>query len=124
MLFFFLSLHAAVSGRSTSDSTRPIPDSILHQKPQVRQIFRLLREKSADWSEIGLEFGISANFRKIAKRDQGASDNDRLESVLNEWVTTTEPQCQVTWQEFIEVMRCLNYADVIARTKEFLQVNC
>ena len=118
---FFLFVDATVSGRTVSNNTlRPIPDSVLCQKPLVRQMFRLLREKSADWSEIGLEFGISLNFRKSAKREQSTSDSDRLEAVLNEWVTTTD-QRKVTWREFIEVMHCLKYADIIAKTKEFLQ---
>ena len=83
-------------------------------------MFRLLREKSADWFEIGFEFDVSLDFRNSLKRDSSYSDRTRLEVVLNEWSTTTD-QCQVTWQEFIEVMRNLKYADIIAKTKEFLQ---
>ena len=116
LLIILLSLHAAVSGRTASDNNRP--NSSLHQKPQVREMFRLLREKSADWSEIGLQFGISLNFRKSLKRDSSVSDSDRLEEVLNKWVTSTTDQHRVTWQEFIEVMRSLKYADVIAETKK------
>ena len=116
----FSFLDAAVSSRTASDNTRHIPNSILRQKPQVKQMFRLLRDKSANWFEIGLEFDVSLDFRNSLIHHPTYSDRARLEAVLNEWSTTTD-QCQVTWQEFIEVMRSLKYADIIAKTKEFLQ---
>ena len=120
LITFFLYRHAAVTGRPASDKNRPIPDSML--RPQLKQMFRLLREKSANWNEIGLEFNVGLNFRKTLKHDPSVSDHARLEAVLNEWLTTTVDQRQVTWQEFIEVMHCLKYADVIAETKKFLQI--
>ena len=81
-------------------------------------MYRLLQEKSANWSEIGRQFGTSLDFRNSLKHDPRASDSDRLEEVLNKWVTSTTDQHRVTWQEFIEVMRSLKYADVIAETKK------
>ena len=80
-------------------------------------MFRLLQEKSANWFEIGFEFDVSLDFRNSLKRDPSYSDRARLEAILDEWLKTTD-QSRVTWQEFIEVMDCLKYADVIAQTKK------
>ena len=86
----------------------------------VFRMFTLLRDKSADWDNIGLGFQISLNFRKGLRTDKELTNDARLEEVLNKWVETTDPS-KVTWSAFISVLTDLKYIDIAQRTQTFLR---
>ncbi len=84
-------------------------------------MLRLLREKSSEWSEIGAAFEVSLNERRSTRNDKSLNDNDRLEYMLYTWLETSREQSNVTWEEFIRILKDdLEYHDVVKNTKDFL----
>ncbi len=93
----------------------------LHKKPQVNDMFRLLKGKSARWSEIGAAVRVTQNKRESIMRNIALDDNDRLEYMLNTWLETSREQSNVTWDEFIRILKDeLGYHDVVKTTRDFL----
>ena len=93
-----------------------------YNKPKLNEVYKLLKEKSSHWSDIGREFDISLDVRESIRNDlHYTSDHSRLEKVLNEWLSTTD-QSLVTWEEFIRVLTDgLNYMDMVEKTETILQ---
>ena len=60
------------------------------------------------------------NTRKSLKRNGSYDDNDRLEEILSEWLTTTSDQ---SWDEFIKALIELDFIDVVKETKAFLKAD-
>ena len=91
------------------------------KKPQLNEIYRLLEEKSAEWYKIGAAFDVSRNDRESIQTNVFLypDDNRRLECVLDNWLQGTV-QFNVTWNEFIRVLKELNYKDTVEKTEQFL----
>ncbi len=88
--------------------------------PQLKDLFGLLKKKYDCWFEIGIAFGVDLAFRQSLKRDHGYSDQSRLEIVLNEWLTSSDSS-NITWQEFMRVLReDLEYNDIVKETEKFI----
>ncbi len=84
-------------------------------------MLRLLREKSSEWFEIGAAFEVSLNERRSTKMDMTLTNNDRLEYMLYTWLESSVEQSNVTWEEFIRILKDdLEYHDVVKTTKDFL----
>ncbi len=92
------------------------------RRPNLNEMYKLLKGKSSHWSDIGRELGISFDTRESLRNDcRYPSDCERLEKVLSEWLSTTD-QSLVTWEEFIRVLTDgLNYMDIVHQTNAFLQ---
>ena len=90
-----------------------------HRKPELNEIFGLLKEKSSNWYEIGESLGVSRNDRESIKNAQ-PYDKGRLENVLEKWLQESD-QSKVTWDDFIQVLKDkLKYNDIVEKTKELL----
>ncbi len=91
-------------------------------KPKLSEVYKLLKGKSSQWTDIGREFDIPLDFREsLSNNLHYTSDLGRLEKVLNEWLSTTN-QSLVTWEEFIRVLTDrLKYMDIVDNTYTFLQ---
>ena len=90
------------------------------KRPQLNEMLGLLREKSSKWYEIGAAFGVSMDERESIKNTAGY-DNGRLEHMLYTWLETSREQSNVTWEEFIRILKdILGYNDIVKNTKDFL----
>ena len=83
-------------------------------------MFNLLRNKSCNWDDIGREFAVPHADRKgLAREDVMSTDRGKLEDVIMKWV---ESKCSdVTWNKVIEILRKLQYNDLIEPTNEILK---
>ena len=97
-----------------------IDNAISSGKPRLGQLYKLLKNKSSRWSEIGGQLGVPLNTRESLRMNGSYTDNNRLEMVLSEWLTTD--QSLVTWEEFIRVLTELEFMDIIEETKILLGV--
>ena len=87
----------------------------------MAEMLGLLRDKSAKWYEIGGAFGVSLDKRESIRNTTALFDNDRLEHMLNTWLETSREQSNVSWDEFIRILKdILGYHDVVKNTMEFL----
>ena len=90
-------------------------------KPQLNEIYELLKEKSAEWHGIGGAFGLSYDYRQSIQTNVFLypDDNRRLECVLDKWLQESD-QSKVTWNKFIRVLKELKYEDIVKKTEDFL----
>lgn len=77
---------------------------------KLLNVFNLLRNKSAEWDDIGRELGVEHNDRQSLLRDVRYVDSGRLEAVLNLWLESARAP---TWDQFIAAMKKLKYNDII-----------
>ena len=91
------------------------------KKPQLEEIYRLLEEKSAKWYQIGAAFNVSLNDRQSMQTNVFLYPDDkrRLECVLDKWLQGTV-QSNVSWNEFIRILKELKYKDTVEKTEKFL----
>ena len=92
----------------------------LDVKPSLKDVFKILRSKSAQWDEIGRQLDVQFDFRRSLHKDSSLSPEQRLETVINHWLETGN-QNSVTWAGFIENLEELDYTAVVIKVKEFLQ---
>lgn len=77
-------------------------------------VFNLFKCKSANWREIGMQFGVEMNDRDNIARDLTyPTPENKLEAVLHKWI---ESECSpVTWDHVAEVLEKLEYRDLKAK---------
>ncbi len=92
-------------------------DTVWHKKPPLKEVKRLLRDKSANWDDIGSELDVPLNTREELRRDSTLSASGRLERVLSYWLQT-EKCC--TWEAFRKRLVDLDYNDVVQKVDTFL----
>ena len=97
-----------------------VDQSILSQPPNPTDVFNLLRDKSYNWDAIGSEFTVPFGYRTgLAREGVMSTDESKLEHVIMKWV---ESKCSdVTWNKVIEILRKLQYNDLIEPTNEILK---
>ena len=97
-----------------------LDESILGQAPHPTDVFNLLKVKAYDWDNIGREFGMPFGYRKgLTRESLMSTDESKLENVIMKWV---ESKCSdVTWNKVIEVLRNLQYSDLMQSAKEIFK---
>ena len=64
-------------------------------RPTLKEVYDLLKPKSAQWNKIGEELGVSFNDRDDLLSDITRRKENKLEAVLNIWI---ESKCsEVSW---------------------------
>ena len=93
-------------------------ESVLLQKPELSDVYRLTLPVSSNWNRIGSELNVSFNFRKGLKSNN-ESDDDRLEEVLHQWLqsATTPP----TWSFFVSALERAEMNEIVRKVRDFLQ---
>ena len=99
------------------------PNAIYEKKLQRNDVFKLLKDKSAEWKKIGRALEIPPNERKKFKYS-GEDDDDCLENVIEYWLQN-ECYTPVTWSGLLKVLQSdeLKYIDVVRKLEEFLQTD-
>ena len=97
-----------------------LDESILSQAPHSTDVFNLLKVKAYDWDNIGRGFEVPYGYREGLKRKGVTStDEGKLEDVIMKWM---ESECSdVTWNKVIEVLKKLQYNDLIQPAKEIFK---
>ncbi len=116
-IIILIPFHIGLSITTSQDSVA----GYTRKRPRLKEMLRLLREKSSEWSEIGAAFEVSLNERRSTRNDKSLNDNDRLEYMLYTWLETSSEQSNVTWEEFIRILKeDLEYHDVVEKIEELL----
>ncbi len=90
------------------------------KRPELNNVYTLLKGKCADWDTIGRALGVSLDKRKSLEKNGSYDNSRRLEEVLYIWLETSE-QSNVTWEEFIRILKDeLGYNDIVKKTEQFL----
>ena len=97
--------------------------SILNKTPSRNDVLRVLRNRSADWYDIGIVLDSvsgndTINKRKGLLRNVALSDSASLETILDTWLQ--QGGASSTWDQLIEALKELKYIDVVMNIKEFL----
>ena len=85
-------------------------NTIWYKTPSLKEIQKLLKEKSANWDEIGSELDVPLNTRDALRRDSTLTTGGRLERVLHCWI-----QKSCTWDKFRKHLLDLDYSDVVQK---------
>ena len=94
------------------------PPSILKKSPEVDDVYKLLRKKSAHWDDFARELLIDYNFRQ--ELQEGCSTtNAKLEKVLRKWMESKSSD--VTWRNVFEVLEQLQFLDIASEVKIYLE---
>ena len=80
----------------------------------------MLRDKSANWDDIGSELDVPLNTREELRRDSTLTASGRLERVLSCWLETKK--C-CTWKTFKKHLLDLDYHDVVQKVDTFINNN-
>ncbi len=95
----------------------------MNKIPSRNDAYNVLRNKSANWDDIGRALDIvsdndTINERKGLRKNMALSDSARLEKILNTWLQ--QGGASSTWDQLIEALKELKYIDVVMNIKEFL----
>ncbi len=93
---------------------------ILSQVPHAIDVFNLLKVKAVQWNDIGREFKVSFGYcEELRMEGIMSTAENKLERVLYRWV---QSECSdVTWNKVIEVLKILQFNDLIEPTKDVLR---
>ncbi len=93
---------------------------ILTLAPFVNDLYFLVRNRSYQWHDIGRELGLPFGYREGLKREGVmTSDETKLECVIMKW---EQSQCSdVTWSNVINVLKILQFDDLVESTRAFLK---
>ena len=62
------------------------PFLILKKTPKLKEVYKLLKDKSSRWDNIGRELDVPMNDREALHKDSSLTNNQRLEFVLDLWL--------------------------------------
>ena len=82
-------------------------------------MYRLLKEKSADWNGFRIELGVDGNYGDTLARDHSLTDDGRLEKVLTDWIEA-QPS-KVTWSKILEILEAQKFRKMAENVNVFLQ---
>ena len=86
---------------------------------ELKKVFDILVKVSAEWDRIGLELGVSKNFREQLRKDISLGSDLRLESVLCKWIESeTRP---VTWDTVLDVLCKMERNDLAREVLQHIQ---
>ena len=88
-------------------------------KPSLSVAIKLLKDKSAKWSDIGRWLEVPFDKREGWRADGGLSNEARLEYIINYWL---ESECHkpVTWAELISVLESNDLASSADKIRSHL----
>ena len=92
-------------------------NTIWYKTPSLKEIQKLLKEKSANWDEIGSELDVPLNTRDGLRMDSTLTTGGRLERVLYCWLQREE---SCTWKSFRKHLLDLDYCDVVQKVDRLL----
>ena len=85
--------------------------------PKRHEVFKILKNKSAQWDRFARELQIPDNHRDGLK-SSNLSDDEKLEAILRKWMESeTRP---VSWNTVMDVLNELEMRDSMREVKEFL----
>lgn len=88
------------------------------KSPEKYDVFKLLKEKSAEWEMFAAHLRVSDNIRKET-RESTINIELKLENVLGSWISSETTE--VTWRKIIEVLeKDLQYKKIAKDVKEYL----
>ena len=88
--------------------------SILHKKPALlKDVYRLLDDKSLFWDDIGRELGVSRKGRMALSNISSYSHEQKLEAVLEMWLQQSGDS--PTWDQLIKGLIKLGFIDSVKR---------
>ena len=92
----------------------------MKRSPKVKEVYNLLRKRSANYDEFAFELDIDNDFRaELRKKDDNS--HWKLEQVLRKWIDSET--CEVTWAKIIEVLKDLEMISVAKEVVDFLRCN-
>ena len=93
----------------------------INKTPKLKDVFQLLRAKSAYWYDIGRELGVSLNdcVYRITKRSISYHNVQSLETVLYKWLQRRGDSS--TWDQLMIALKELGYHDVVREIQAFLK---
>ena len=92
---------------------------MLNKPPEIKDVFDNVKDISALWNELGRELNVPENDRATFKRDPSLSYEDRLESVLNNWIGNETKD--VKWKVILEAVKALKRKDLIKKMINYLE---
>ena len=93
---------------------------ILTLAPFVNDLYYLVRYRAYKWNDIGRELGVPFGYREVLKREVvQTTDEAKLEIVITKWYQSL---CSdVTWSNVINVLKILQFDDLVESTRAFLK---
>ncbi len=96
-----------------------ITPGIKDKVPVLKDAFNILRNKSANWDDIGRELEVSTNDQEGLRKNMAYSDFARLEAVLSKWLE--QGGATSTWGQLMEALKVLRYKDAAEEVEKFLR---
>ncbi len=93
-------------------------DTVWHKKPSLKEVKRLLRDKSEKWDEIGRELDVPLTTLEEIHKDSTLIAGGHLERVLHYWLQIREETG--TWKKFRKHLINLDYLDILQNVDIFL----
>ena len=87
------------------------------KSPCRNDAFKLIESYSYKWNDLARSLDVPYNYRTELE-SKNISNSNRLDKVLNEWITEGEP---VTWGRLIEGLKEIKLNIVVRSVKEFLK---
>ena len=96
--------------------------TVLKCKPDLEDVYNLLKQKSSKWDEIGGGLEVCYNFCQCQlKEGIMTSAQQKLEAVLNKWL---ESECsEVSWNHLIQVLIDMELVDVAEKVRRYLRTD-
>ena len=93
--------------------------SILNEKPSTIEVFKLLKDKSAEWDELGRYLEVPLDKRDSWRSISSFSNENKLERVIDCWLET-ECHKPVSWAGLIGVLESIPMTATAKKVKEFV----
>ena len=93
--------------------------SILNEEPDVEDVRKFLKSRSANWESFAMELGVKLNYRNELRKDMTLTDDVRLEMVLYKWKESSQEG--VSWKKVLDMLEELELHDMHKKVMDFLK---
>ena len=84
-------------------------------KPTLKELIRELRQKAADWEDIGIELDIDDGDLQTIKSNNVGNSSSCLRDMLRKWLTKTFPE--PSWIAIVEAIEHLGDEELATKIK-------
>ena len=91
----------------------------MNKSPELDDVYKLLRKKSAYWEDFGRDLFLDENFRQQLRHERSSTAEAKLTKVLNKWIESESSD--VTWRNLMKVLKRLQFLDMAMDVKRYLE---
>ena len=74
-------------------------------KPTLKKLVKELRQKAADWEDIGIQLDVDDGDLQLIKSNNAGNNSSCLRDMLRKWLTQTSPER--SWITIVEAVEFL-----------------